>query len=101
MRVHAGACHGTRNATNAPFSFRQKVAPGLCVRPRSACDLPSARARVTTFSTVGKFKENKDTPKGNVVRRHTARTDPHEGERATRHPPILSEYLSALHMCAV
>ena len=68
----------------APFFFRVKLAPELGVAAQLACDLPSARASATTFNTVGKFKENKEVPKESVARRHTARADPHEGERATR-----------------
>ena len=61
-----------------------KLAPEQGVILQLACDLPSARASATTFNTVGKFKENKEVPKESVARRHTARADPHEGERATR-----------------
>ena len=80
-QAHAGA-RGTRPTHR--FLFSQKIAPGLGVSPREACDLPSARASATTFNTMGKFKENKEVPKESVARRHTARADPHEGGRATR-----------------
>ena len=60
------------------------IAPGLGVAVQLACDLPSARASATTFNPIVKFKENKEIPKESVAHRHTARADPHEGERATR-----------------
>ena len=66
------------------------VALGQGVILQLACDLPSARASATTFSTLEKFKENKEVPKDNVARRHLARADPHEGERATSRSPIFT-----------
>ena len=68
----------------APVFSREKLAPEQGVVVQLACDLPSAHTSATTFNTVGKFKENKEVPKESVARRHLARADPHEGERATR-----------------
>ena len=61
--AHAGACKGARNAKIAPVIARVMVALGLGVLLQLACDLPSARASATTFSTIEKFKENKEVPK--------------------------------------